>query len=64
MMQRDLLETPDQIRRRLRGDLHRKRVADNDHSVARMLDDALALDAELKARGAFKYLSKWGRSPQ
>lgn len=63
-MQRDLLETADQIRRRLRGDLHRKRVADNDHSVARMLDDALALDAELKARGVFKYPSKWGRSPQ
>ncbi len=61
MMQRGLLETPDAIRHRIRGELHLKRVADNDHSVARMLDDACKLDAELKRQGAYKYPTMWGR---
>lgn len=64
MMQRDLLETPDQIRRRIRGELHQKRVVDNDHSVGRMLDDACKLDAELKRQGVFQYPSHWGKCPK
>lgn len=63
MMQRDLLETPDAIRRRIRGELHRQRCLDNDHSIARLLDDACKLDAELKRQGVFKYPSHWGKSP-
>lgn len=56
-------ETPDAIRRRIRGELHLKRVADNDHSVARMLDDACLLDKRLKEIGAYKYPSMWGKHP-
>lgn len=57
------MKSPDQIRREIRGELHRQRCLDNDHSVARMLDDACKLDAELKRQGVFKYPSQWGKSP-
>lgn len=58
------LETPDAIRRRLRGELHRQRCQDNDHSISRLLDDALELDQRLKEIGAYQYPTMWGRSPK
>ncbi|MBI2305757.1 MAG: hypothetical protein HYU78_00505 [Rhodocyclales bacterium] len=57
-------KTPDQIRREIRGELHRQRCLDNDHSISRLLDDASKLDAELKARGVLKYPTHWGKSPK
>ena len=62
-MQRDLLETPDAIRRRIRGDLHRQRCLDNDHSISRLLDDACLLDKRLKEVGAYQHPTHWGKSP-
>lgn len=64
MMQRDLVESPDAIRHRLRRDLHRQRCQDNDHSISRLLDDALELDQRLKEIGAYQYPTMWGRSPK
>lgn len=56
-------KTPDQIRREIRGELHRQRCLDNDHSISRLLDDACKLDAELKRLGAYQYPTMWGKTP-
>ena len=64
MMQRDLLESPDATRRRLRAELHRQRHLDGDHSVARMLNDASELDKRLKEIGAYQFPSMWGKTPK
>ena len=63
MMRRDLLANPNAIRQRIRAELHRQRVADNDHSISRMLDDACKLDTELKHLGVLEKPTHWGKNP-
>lgn len=56
-----MITTADQLRRRIRAELHVARCADNDHSEERYYTDARTLDKRLDELGIAHARTTWSR---